>query len=191
MKKLNLDKALILNLHNLGFTDKEIAEQLGCERSNITYHLNKMGFNNRKSKKDNIELRNRISQSLIGRFVGDKNPNYKGYTDEKTIARGIFKTISKRKIRENDYTCQHCGQRGGDLETHHIKPFCIIFLEFIRDVYSGNIENIYNELMNYKDFIDEDNMVVLCHDCHYRVHYSDDHELSPYRWESATTIENA
>lgn len=150
-----------------------------------------MGFNNRKSKKDNIELRNRISQSLIGRFVGDKNPNYKGYTDEKTIARGIFKTISKRKIRENDYTCQHCRQRGGDLETHHIKPFCIIFLEFIRDVYSGNIENIYNELMNYKDFIDEDNMVVLCHDCHHRVHYSDDHELSPYRWESATTIENA
>lgn len=191
MKKLNLDKTLILNLHNLGFTDKEIAEQLGCERSNITYHLNKMGFNNRKSKKDNIELRNRISQSLIGRFVGDKNPNYKGYTDEKTIARGIFKTISKRKIRENDYTCQHCGQRGGGLETHHIKPFCIIFLEFIRDVYSGNIENIYNELMNYKDFIDEDNMVVLCHDCHYRVHYSDDHELNPYRWESATTIENA
>lgn len=190
MKKLNLDKTLILNLHNLGFTDKEIAEQLGCERSNITYHLNKMGFNNRKSKKDNIELRNRISQSLIGRFVGDKNPNYKGYTDEKTIARGIFKIISKRKIRENDYTCQHCGQRGGDLETHHIKPFCIIFLEFIRDVYSGNIENIYNELMNYKDFIDEDNMVVLCHDCHYGVHYSDDHELSPYRWESATTIEN-
>lgn len=191
MKKLNLDKTLILNLHNLGFTDKEIAEQLGCERSNITYHLNKMGFNNRKSKKDNIELRNRISQSLIGRFVGDKNPNYKGYTDEKTIARGIFKTISKRKIRENDYTCQHCKQRGGDLETHHIKPFCIIFLEFIRDVYSGNIENIYNELMNYKDFVDEDNMVVLCHDCHHRVHYSDDHELSPYRWESATTIENA
>jgi hypothetical protein len=190
LKKLNLDKTLILNMHNLGFTDKEIAEQFGCERSNITYHLNKMGLNNRKSKKDNIDLRNRISQSLIGRFVGDKNPNYKGYTNEKTIARGIFKTISKRKIRENDYTCQHCGRRGGDLETHHIKPFNIIFLEFVRDVYSGNIENIYDELMNYEDFIDEDNLVVLCDDCHYKVHYSDDHELSPYRWESATTIEN-
>jgi 5-methylcytosine-specific restriction endonuclease McrA len=178
-------------MHNSGFTDKEIAEKLGCERSNITYHLNKMGLNNRQSKKDNIDLRNRISQSLIGRFVGDKNPNYKGYTDEKTIARGIFKTISKRKIRENDYTCQHCGRHGGDLETHHIKPFNIIFLEFIRDVYSGNIENIYDELMNYEDFINEDNLVVLCDDCHYKVHYSDDHELSPYRWESATTIENA
>lgn len=175
----------------MGFTDKEIAQKLGCERSNITYHLNKMGISDRKSKKDNIELRNRISQSLIGRYVGDKNPNYKGYTDEKTIARGIFKTISKRMLRKNNYTCQHCGQHGGDLETHHIKPFNIIFFEFIRDVYSGNIENLYNELMNYKDFINEENMVVLCHNCHFRVHYSDDHELSPYRWESATTIEKA
>ena len=77
------------------------------------------------------------------------------------------------------------------METHHIKPFNIIFSEFIHNVYDGNIENLYNQLTTYQDFIDEDNMVVLCHDCHRRVHYSDDHELSPYRWESATTIEKA
>ena len=68
---------------------------MGCKRSNITHHLNKAGITNRKSKIDNIELRNRISQSLIGRYVGENNPNYKGYTEEKQIARGIFKTISK------------------------------------------------------------------------------------------------
>ena len=178
-----------MKLHNTGHTDKEIAEKLGCTRSNITARLNKMGITNRKSKKDNIKLRNKISQSLIGRYTGDKNPNYKGYIDEKTIARGIFKTISKRKMRESNFTCEHCGKHGGDLETHHIKPFNIIFSEFIQSAYSGNIENLYNELMIYKDFIDEKNMVVLCHDCHFRTHYSDDHELSPYRWESATTIE--
>lgn len=189
MKKLNLDKDLILKLHNTGHTDKEIAEKLGCTRSNITARLNKMGITNRKSKKDNIKLRNKISQSLIGRYTGDKNPNYKGYIDEKTIARGIFKTISKRKMRESNFTCEHCGKHGGDLETHHIKPFNIIFSEFIKSAYSGNIENLYNELMIYKDFIYEKNMVVLCHDCHFRTHYSDNHELSPYRWESATTIE--
>lgn len=189
MKKLNLDKNIILEMHNLGLTDKEIASILKCERSNITYHLNKMGITNRKSKIDNLELRNRISKSLIGRYVGKNNPNFKGYKEEKTIARGIFKTFSKRKIRENNYTCQHCGKRGGDLETHHIKPFQIIFKEFIENIYSGNLENFYFEIINYKDFIDEDNMVVLCHDCHYQVHYSDNRELNPYRWESATTIE--
>ena len=191
MKKLNLDKNLILELHHSGLTDSEIAKELGCERSNITYHLNKMGIINRKSKIENVGLRNKISQSLIGRYTGSNNPNYKGYANEKTIARGMFKTFSKRKIRECNYTCQHCGQHGGDLETHHIKPFNIIFYEFIRDVYSGDIENLYNELITYEDFIDENNMVVLCHNCHHNVHYSDNHELSPYRWESATTIEKA
>ena len=162
---------------------------MGCKRSNITHHLNKAGITNRKSKIDNIELRNRISKSLIGRYVGENNPNYKGYLEEKRIARGIFKTISKRKIRGANYTCYHCNKRGGDLETHHIKPFKIILDEFLKDVYSGNINNFYSEITNYKDFMDEENMVVLCHDCHWNVHYSDNHELSPYRWESATTIE--
>ena len=172
-------------------SDKEIAEILSCERSNITYHLNKMGITNRKSKIDNIDLRNRISESLIGRYTGADNPNYKGYIDEKTIARGIFKTFSKRKIRECNYTCCHCKKRGGDLETHHIKPFKIIFEEFIQNSYSGNIDSLYEELMKYEDFINESNMVVLCHDCHWKVHYTDNHELNPYRWGSATTIEKA
>ena len=184
-----IDKEKMLQLHNDGLSDIEIATALGCTRSNVTIYLNKMGYTNRKSKKDNIELRNRISKSLIGRYTGNKNPNYKGYTDEKTIARGIFKTISKRKIRECNYTCEHCGKRGGDLETHHIKPFNTIFTEFIQNEYSGDIENLYDEITNYHDFMDETNMVVLCHDCHWNVHYSDNHELSPYRWESATTIE--
>ena len=184
-----VDKAKMLQLHNDGLSDAEIATELGCTRSNVTVYLNKMGCINRKSKKDNIELRNRISRSLIGRYTGNQNPNYKGYTDEKTIARGIFKTISKRKIRECNYTCQHCGKRGGDLETHHIKPFNVIFTEFMQCKYSGDIDNLYDEITNYNDFMDETNMVVLCHDCHWNVHYSDNHELSPYRWESATTIE--
>lgn len=190
MRKLNLDRNRILELHNDGLTDSQIATIFGCERSNITYHLNKMGIFNRKSKINNIELRNRISNSLIGRYVGADNPNYKGYTEEKTIARGLFKTISKRKIRDNGFKCQHCSKVGDSLETHHIKPFYLILEEFISTSYSGNIQTIYDELMNYRDFINEENMVVLCKDCHHRVHYSDDHELSPYRWESATTIES-
>ena len=184
-----VDKERMLQLHNDGLTDLEIANELGCTRSNVTIYLNRMGFTNRQSKKDNIELRNKISKSLIGRHTGSNNPNYKGYTDEKTIARGIFKAISKEMIRNNNYTCQHCGKRGGDLETHHIKPFNVIFKEFIQNEYSGNIENLYDEITNYNDFMDKTNMVVLCHDCHFDVHYSDNHELSPYRWESATTIE--
>lgn len=187
-RKMGIPIEKIIELHNQGLYDQEIADLLGCCRSNITIRLKKAGFGSRRSKIDDVDLRNRISQKLIGRYCGEDNPNYKGYTDEKTIARGIFKTFSKRKIRESDYTCQACGKRGGDLETHHIKPFNIIFSEFVDDVYDGDINTIYDQLMDYDDFINESNMVVLCRKCHEDVHYSDNPELSPFRWESATTI---
>lgn len=184
-----VNKKEVVRLHLCGLSDVDIAKRVGCTRSNVTIILNRAGYKNRRSKIDNIELRNRISNSLIGRYTGADNPNYKGYIDEKTVARGIFKTISKRKIRECNYTCTACDKRGGDMETHHIKPFSMILKEFLSTRYDGNIQTIYDQLMDYPDFVDEDNMVVLCHDCHHDVHYSDNHELSPYRWESATTIE--
>ena len=184
-----IDKEEVVRLHEKGLSDIEIARIIGCTRSNITVILNNAGFKNRHSKINNIELRNKISRSLIGRYVGKDNPNYRGYVSEKLAARGLFKTFSKRKIREANYTCTACGRHGGNMETHHIKPFKLIFEEFINHCYDGDIQTIYSQLMNYPDFVDESNMVVLCHDCHHNVHYSDNHELSPYRWESATTIE--
>ncbi len=184
-----VDKSEIYKLHNCGKSDKEIAKIVGCTRSNVTVCLNRAGISGRKSKINNIELRNRISNSLTGRYIGTKNPNYKGGTNEKMIARGIFKTISKRMIRNCNYTCQHCGKRGGDLVTHHIKPFHIILSEFLQNAYNGDITTFYSQIMSYKDFGDESNLIVLCEKCHHDVHYTDNHELSPYRWESATTIE--
>ncbi len=194
LKKLGLgtyrtDNSELLDLHNKGLYDHEIAEIIGCSRSNVTIALNKLGIKARRSEKT-IDTRNRISNTLIGRYVGNKNPNFKGYINEKQIARGLFKTISKKLIRNSNYRCAICGKRGGDLETHHIKPFSLIMQEFLSTKYNGDINTIYNQLMSYHDFTDESNMVVVCHDCHKGIHYSDNPELSPYRWESATTIES-
>lgn len=185
-----IDKDKVIMLHNDGKYDREIAEILGCTRCAVTLILNQAGITGRKSKKNDISLRNRISNSLIGRYIGEDNPNYKGYKEEKRIARGISKTLSKRKMRECDYTCQACGKRGGDMEAHHIKPFSVILEEFLKNHYDGNINTAYEQITNYPEFMDESNLVVLCRNCHHKVHYSDNHELSPYRWESATTIEN-
>ena len=189
-KKKNIPLEDIIELHNQGLYDKEIAQILGCTRENIVKRLNKAGFKNRKSKIDDIDLRNRISNSLKGRFIGKNNPNYKGYNNEKTLARGLFKTISKEMLRDSNFTCQICGQHGGDLHTHHIKPFHIIFDEFIQNAYSNNIENFYHEILSYDDFTNKNNLIVVCKNCHYKIHYTDNPELSPYRWESATTIES-
>lgn len=189
-KRKNIPLQDIIDLHNQGLYDKEIAEILGCGRTNITMRLNKAGYKNRRSKIEDVALRNRISNSLKGRFVGELNPNYKGYTDEKTIARGLFKTISKEMIRNCNYTCQICGQHGGNLETHHIKPFRVIFENFIKTAYSGDIQNFVHEILSYEDFTNKENLIVLCKNCHYKIHYTDNPELSPFRWESATTIES-
>lgn len=189
-KKKNISLQDILDLHNQGLYDREIAEILGCTRENIVKRLNNAGIKNRRSKIDDIALRNRISESLKGRFIGDKNPNYKGYSDEKTLARGLFKTISKEMLRDSNFTCQICGQHGGNLHTHHIKPFSLIFDTFIKTAYSGDIKNFYHEILAYEDFTNKNNLIVVCEKCHKLIHYTDNPELSPYRWESATTIES-
>jgi len=189
-KKKNIPLQEIIDLHNQGLYDKEIAAIYECERSNITIRLNKAGFKSRKSKIDDIALRNRISDTLKGRYIGEDNPNYKGFTDEKTLARGLFKTISKEMLRNCNFTCQICGRHGGNLHTHHIKPFHVIFDEFIQNAYSGNIENFYHEILSYDDFTNKNNLIVVCEQCHKKIHYTDNPELSPFRWESPTTIES-
>ena len=99
-KKKDIPIERIIELHKQGLYDQEIADKLGCSRSNITIRLKKEGVGNRRSKIDDIELRNRISEKLVGRFCGQNNPNYKGYDSEKQIARGIFKTFSKKTDKE-------------------------------------------------------------------------------------------
>ena len=155
MKKKNIQLEEIIKLHEQGLYDKEIAEILGCSRSNITIRLNRAGYIGRSSKINNIELRNRISKKLTGRYYGENNPNFKGYINEKTLARGIFKTLSKDLIRNSNYTCQQCGKYGGDLETHHIYPFSAIMNDFFETTYDGNIETMYDQLTSYQPFMDK------------------------------------
>lgn len=190
LTKKNIPLQEIIDLHNQGLYDKEIAAIFGCTRHNICQRLNRAGYTNRKSKINDIALRNRISDTLKGRYIGELNPNFKGYNDEKQIARGLFKTISNDMIRNSGYKCGICNQKSQIYHTHHIKPFSIILKEFLENVYSGNINTFANEISTYPDFIDRNNLIVVCKNCHHEIHYSDNPELSPFRWKSATTIEN-
>lgn len=179
-KKKNISIDKIIKLHNAGLYDRQIAELCGCSRHNITQRLNRAGYVGRHGKAGDVDLGNRISTSLIGRYCGKDNPNFKGYTNEKVLARGIFKTISKRVMRKRDYTCEICGKRGGDLATHHIRPFSEIMNCFLDERYSGNIKDLYGQLTNYKPFMDEDNLIVVCKKCHKEIHSKDNHEPNPY-----------
>lgn len=188
-RKKVLDEEEVLELHGQGLKDREIADRLGVCRSAITQKLNSLGISGRKSKIQDLELRERISQSLIGRYTGSKNPNYKGGTELKKLARGILKTFSKRILRERGYECAICGSKTGTKNVHHIIPFNKIFNDFKENAYSGNLDTFYDEIMAYEPFTDESNLIVLCENCHKNLHRKSC--AKPEFQEGATTIESA
>jgi 5-methylcytosine-specific restriction endonuclease McrA len=68
------------------------------------------------------EVRKRISESL----GGSKSHLWRGgITAQNTKVRNSFVTRLWREsvFKRDDYTCQECGQRGGQLHAHHLKPF--------------------------------------------------------------------
>ena len=56
---------------------------------------------------------------------GENNPNWKGGVTEKNkLERVRFQqTLQKDIFKRDDYTCQVCGVRGGDLQAGHIRPW--------------------------------------------------------------------
>lgn len=87
-------------------------------------------------------------------ITGNKNPAWKGgVTPENEIARksNLYKLWQKTIFIKDNYTCQTCFKRGGNLNAHHIKPFAIyIDLRFALD-----------------------NGITLCEECHKRVNHSE------------------
>lgn len=75
----------------------------------------------------------------------------------------------------NDYTCQDCGERGGDKEAHHAKiSFAKLRNEFLQQYNQFSIhddKHILSRLaQNHKPFWDLNNGITLCKKCHKRRH---------------------
>ena len=134
--------------------------------------VRKKRFCSQKCKRLSAEGRVRLSKVLMGKtawnkgirytaIAGANNPNWKG---------GITKLYEKiRKLPENrnwvksvmkrdNYTCQECDKRGGNLEAHHI-----IGLSEIISMYK--IDTVDKALVCVHLW-DTDNGQTLCKDCH-------------------------
>ena len=78
-----------------------------------------------------------IERGFGSNSVGEKNWNWRGgKTKETQRLRATIKYKNWRTavFQRDNYTCQHCGQRGGYLEADHIKQFAFFpELRFIID----------------------------------------------------------
>lgn len=104
-----------------------------------------------KGRKFDPEMHRRHAEWLKGRYLGDKNPNWRGGKVDPNMrlrTNYLSKEWSKA-VRERDgYKCQDCGKEGGRLHAHHIKSW-----------------------KEYPDLRWEvSNGVTLCPRCHQKVH---------------------
>ncbi len=108
-------------------------------------HRKKISLNQTGKKRGPRTLEHRIKMSLMMR--GENGPNWQGGLTEKNKA--LRRSLEFRLWREavftrDNWTCQDCKLRGGELHPHHIKPFAL-----------------FEELR-----FAIDNGITLCADCH-------------------------
>jgi len=109
-------------------------------------HKRKIGESN-KERKLSEEVRRRRSEAQRG----ENNPFWKGGISplNKIIRRGIeFRLWREAVFARDNWTCQRCSRRGGELHPHHIKNFA-----------------------QYPDLrFAIDNGITFCKDCHIKFH---------------------
>jgi len=80
------------------------------------------------------------------------------------------KEWTKKVFKRDDYTCQDCEKKGGNLEAHHKKSFVIILQDFLQEYNQfspiEDKETLVRLAITYKPFWDILNGKTLCKDCH-------------------------
>lgn len=77
-------------------------------------------------KKHSEETRAKMRKAKLGK-VGELTNNWRGgTTKQRTLAmsRDDYKQWRKAVFERDNYTCQSCNIKGGDLEADHIKAWC-------------------------------------------------------------------
>lgn len=190
-RSYNINVSDVIDYHNKGMYDYEIADIYKCSRPLISKIINNnLEHVDRRIKIDDIALRLRISETNKGTRTGKDNHNFKGDSGYKGLARGLFSSISNTVLIKNNYVCKICGSTSGIKNVHHIKPFSVIIEEFLSVNVDISLEDFSTRLLEYDEFTNESNLIVVCENCHKEIHYGDNPVLNPFRWGSATTIES-
>ena len=146
---------------------KELGEQLGVDAGTVRRHMKSLGI----KPKNNAE-------SKIGILSGENHPNWKGgITKLNLLLREFFNVnLAPLAAKRDGYKCRKCGATHTILHVHHKRLFSEIVQEIIdehKDLILSNTEDkllLYQIITKDKRFLDIDNLITLCKDCHKEIH---------------------
>ncbi len=147
-----------------GMSCKAIGERYGVDAGTVRRQMHRLSI----STKTN-------AQSKIGLMTGSRHPNWKGgVTPLSLLLREYFHTnIAPKILKRDGYICQLCGETHKALHVHHIREFAEIVSEICAEHsdLSPNDERdrmaLYEIITNDSRFLDEDNLITFCRDCHF------------------------
>lgn len=134
--------------------------QEAIERNRLA-HLGKELSAEHKTKLREINLMKRIRPPVMR---GAENPAWKGGVTpfyEKIRHSFMYDLWRKKVFVRDNYTCQNCDRRGGNLEVHHLKSFFKIITEY-------NIKNI-ESAYNCEVLWNINNGITFCQNCHAKI----------------------
>lgn len=147
---------------------QDIGKILGISSGTVRRQMHRLGIPTKTN-----------SQSKFGLQRGKNHPNWKGgITPLTKLLREFFHTNQVPVIAKRDnYTCQLCGKTHVALHVHHIIPFsdivgeiCLEHIELDPNDVQQRLE-LYNIIVSDKRFLDENNLITYCRNCHfYKIH---------------------
>ena len=146
---------------------KDIGLEIGVDAKTVRRHMKKLGI---KTKTN--------AESKIGLMTGENHPNWHGGITPLHLLLREFFNINMAPIaaKRDNYTCQKCGKTHTILNVHHIRKFSDIMREIIsenKELDPNNADDkmkLYDIITHDDRFLDIDNLVTLCRDCHIKEH---------------------
>lgn len=120
-----------------------------------------------------VKIGKKFSEETKQKLRGENHYNWKGgisplrkliYTLQES------KTWRRRVFEKDNYTCQKCFIKGGELEVHHIKKFILLLQEFLQHYPQfspiEDKEILVRLAITWAPFWEVSNGKTLCYNCH-------------------------